>query len=82
MKPIIGGPDHNSPQVARAECGGVEMSKVKPIPYSAPVGPTNQMRQGPGLGGDNHRVGTQGTHEHMTGSPGIGGSRSPKGSQR
>lgn len=46
---------------------------AKPIPYSTPQGPSEQMRQGPGLGGDNHDCGEEGTSEHMTGSPGIGG---------
>ena len=42
-------------------CGGVEMAEVKPIPYSPPVGPTNQMRRAPGLGGTNiGKAGTQG----------------------
>lgn len=31
----------------------------KDLPYSPPVGPSGQMRQGPGLGGTNH--GTSGT---------------------
>lgn len=82
MKPIIGGPDHINPQKPRAECGGVEMSKVKPIPYSTPQGPTNQFHRGPGLGGDNHGNGMHGTGEHMTGSPGIGGRNRGVGGQR
>lgn len=46
---------------SRAECGGVKMEYVKPIPYSPPRGPTEQMRQRPGLGGTNHgNSGTQG----------------------
>lgn len=61
MKPIIGGPDHNSPQVPRATNGG--QMPVKPIPYSKPQGPSGQMRDGPGLGGDNcGQCGTQGQH--------------------
>lgn len=59
MKPIIGGPDHNSPQKPRASCGGVEMKDVKPLPYSPPVGPTEHMRRGPGLGGEVHPKGSQ-----------------------
>lgn len=35
----------------------------KPLPYSPPQGPKDQMRQGPGLGGDNKgSSGTQGRH--------------------
>lgn len=61
MKPIIGGPDHDSPQVPRASNGG-QMS-VKPIPYSPPKGPSGQMQEGPGIHGDNHGCcGTQGEH--------------------
>jgi len=45
----------------RARCGGDQTGYVKPLPYSPPKGPTNQMRQGPGLGGTNHgNAGTQG----------------------
>lgn len=59
---------------------------VKPLPYSKPQGPTNQMREAPGLGGYNHgNCGSQGEHSisgRETGSPGIGGSTSKSGSQR
>lgn len=56
---------------------------VSPCSYSPPQGPSGQMRQGPGLGGDNHGNGTNGTHESMKGSPGIGGSNhGNSGSQR
>lgn len=55
---------------------------VKPIPYSTPQGPTNQMHQGPGLGGDNHGCGMDGSSEHMRGQPGIGGTNKGVGSQR
>lgn len=35
----------------------------KDLPYSPPVGPTSQTKQGPGLGGDNcGKSGTQGQH--------------------
>jgi hypothetical protein len=44
----------------RAECGGVEMEDVKPLPYSKPKGPTDQMRARPGLGGEVYPCGTQG----------------------
>lgn len=45
----------------RASNGGQMMPK--PIPYSPPKGPTEQMRQKPGLGGDNcGNKGTQGKH--------------------
>lgn len=58
MKPIIGGPDHNSPQKPRAAEGGV--CEAKPLPYSPPVGPSGQMQQGPGIHGTNHgNAGTQ-----------------------
>ena len=80
-KPIIGGPDTSKPQVARAPSGGV--MSAKPLPYSTPQGPTNQMQQGPGLHGDNHGCGMYGTNEHMRGSPGIGGkNKGNMGSQR
>jgi len=37
---------------------------TKPIPYSPPQGPKDQMREGPGLGGTNHGQsgGQQGRH--------------------
>ena len=48
---------------SRSYCGGVEMKDVKPLPYSPPKGPTEQMRERPGLGGTNHgNAGTQGKH--------------------
>lgn len=60
---------------------------VKPLDYAKPQGPTEQMRQGPGLGGKNlGPCGTQGEHSLRTsesGSPGIGGTNHGKtGSQR
>lgn len=56
---------------------------VKPLPYSPPQGPTELMRSGPGLHGDNHDCGMYGSSEHMRGSPGIGGTnKGNKGSQR
>lgn len=56
---------------------------VKPIPYSTPQGPTNQMRQGPGLGGDNHGNGQKGSHDREVGRPGLGGTNHGNtGSQR
>lgn len=58
MKPIIGGPDTSKPQAPRATSGGVK--EAKPLPYSPPKGPTNQMVKGPGLHGTNHgQCGTQ-----------------------
>ena len=46
-------------QAPRATNGGKQTPK--PIPYSPPKGPTNQMQKGPGLGGTNHgNCGTQG----------------------
>jgi len=52
------GRDSTNPQSPRATCGGVK--EAKPLPYSPPKGPTNQMRQGPGLGGTVHPKGSQG----------------------
>lgn len=53
------GPDSGSG--SRASNGG--KMEVKPIPYSAPKGPTGQMQQGPGLHGDNcGQCGTQGKY--------------------
>jgi hypothetical protein len=46
---------------------------VKALKYSTPQGPSGQSHQGPGLGGDNHDTGQRGSSEHMSGSPGIGG---------
>lgn len=51
MKPIIGGPDTPKPQAPRATSGGAK--EAKPLPYSPPKGPTSQMKQGPGLHGQN-----------------------------
>lgn len=52
------GPDRSAPKPPSI-CGGVK--EAKPLPYSPPVGPKGQMRQGPGLGGTNHGCsGTQG----------------------
>ena len=59
MKPIIGGPDTSKSQAPRATSGGVK--EAKPGSYSPPKGPIGQMRQGPGLHGDNlGSCGTQG----------------------
>lgn len=59
---------------------------VKPLSYSPPKGPTNQMRARPGLGGDNlGKCGTQGSYSspRESGSPGLhGDNRGNKGSQR
>lgn len=60
---------------------------VKPLDYAKPQGPTNQMRQGVGLGGTNYGpCGSQGEYSLRTqtsGSPGIGGTnKGNKGSQR
>lgn len=79
-KPIIGGPDTSKPQAPRATSGGV--TSAKSLPYSTPQGPTNQFHRGPGLGGDNHGCGMDGTSERMRGSPGIGGSNKGVGGQR
>lgn len=76
------GPGHTNPQAGPAECGGIEAKDVKTIRYAEPQGPIGINHKGVGLGGDNHHSGTQGTYEHMTGSPGIGGTRNKSGSQR
>lgn len=58
---------------------------VKSLPYSEPKGPMGQMHKGVGLGGDNlGKCGTQGSYSspRESGSPGIGGSRMSKGSQK
>lgn len=53
------GSDSTQRQAARATNGGQQTPK--PLAYSPPVGPTGQMRQGPGLGGENYGCcGTQG----------------------
>lgn len=52
------GKDSGTGQKARATNGG--QCDPKPIPYSPPKGPTEQMRQKPGLGGEVHPCGTQG----------------------
>lgn len=52
------GKDSGAGQKARATNGG--QCDPKPIPYSPPKGPTEQMRQKPGLGGEVHPCGTQG----------------------
>lgn len=55
------GPDSGQSDAGRATNGGC--CEPKPIRYSPPQGPTGQMRQGPGLGGDNCGTnGTQGKH--------------------
>lgn len=53
------GPESSSG--GRATNGG--QCDPKPIPYSPPKGPTEQMRDRPGLGGTNHGpTGTQGRY--------------------
>jgi hypothetical protein len=55
------GSDSGAGQSARATNGGQQ--QLKPIPYSAPVGPSGQMQEGVGLHGTNHGCcGTQGKH--------------------
>lgn len=56
------GRDSAAAQKARAECGGVRPGEEKPLAYSPPKGPTQQMRARPGLGGNVHMCGTQGKH--------------------
>jgi len=60
---------------------------VKPTRYATPQGPTNQMRQAPGLGGENcGQCGSQGMHSNPStpsGSPGLHGkNEGNRGSQR
>jgi hypothetical protein len=53
------GPD-SKPGAGRASCGGVRPGEEKPLRYDPPKGPTEQMRQRPGLGGTILPCGTQG----------------------
>lgn len=56
------GQDSSQPQQPRAKDGG-ELEPDAQIPYCPPVGPSGQMKQGPGIGGTNHgNCGTQGKH--------------------
>lgn len=57
---------------------------VKPLRYSPPKGPTNQMRCRPGLGGEVNRSGSQGSYGHVatSGSPGLHGKNKGVGSQK
>lgn len=41
-------------------CGGI--TEAKPLSYKPPVGPTSQSQQGPGLHGETHKSGSQGSH--------------------
>jgi hypothetical protein len=56
------GPDSPADQMPRATNGG--KMPVRPIPYSKPMGPANQMHEGPGLAeSTNHGCcGTQGKY--------------------
>lgn len=45
------GKDSRQTQAGRATNGGQQ--NPKSLPYSAPVGPTDQMHEGPGIGGTN-----------------------------
>ena len=47
-----------TPQAPRASSGGV--TEAKEMNYKPPKGPTNIMREGPGLGGTVHPCGSQG----------------------
>ncbi len=51
------GSDRPSYEKPRASSGGTK--EAKPLAYSPPKGPTEQMRQGPGLGGNVHPCGSQ-----------------------
>jgi len=56
---------------------------VKPLPYSPPKGPTNQMRARPGLGGQNHGNAQCPTARGTSGSVGLhGDNKGNDGSQR
>ena len=53
---------------------------VGSIPYSTPQGPSGQMHECPGLGGDNYGNGSQPVcRERESGSPGLGGSNHGQG---
>ena len=68
--------------------GQGQVSKRDVMNYKPPQGPTNiGDKKGPGLHGDNcGNAGSQGyygeTNKQTSGSPGLGGDRHPKGSQR
>jgi len=56
---------------------------VKPLPYSPPQGPTNQMHEGPGLGGQNCGNTQKPMASQTSGSPGLHGrNKGNDGSQR
>lgn len=80
------GPDYNAPQAARASSGGI--ISAKPLPYSAPQGPTNiGDAKSPGLHGDNcGNAGSQGYYgpidKQTSGSPGLHGSNRGMGTNR
>ena len=60
-EPIIGGPNRPNHDKPVATSGGT--TQAKELPYSPPVGPSNQHQSGPGIHGDNHGCcGTQGKH--------------------
>ncbi len=64
-------------------CGGVKPGYERDVHnYRPPTGPTSINNRKVGLGGDNHGTGTQGTYEHMTGSPGLGGKNLGQGVNR
>lgn len=55
------GNDSRQEQKPRASSGGC--TEAKPLSYDKPVGPSGQMKEGPGIGGTNHgQCGTQGKH--------------------
>lgn len=71
---------------SRASNGG-KMPVRDVMNYKPPQGPTNMMRQGPGLGGTNMgNCGTQcktgGYGAKTSGSPGLHGERMPNGGQQ
>ena len=79
------GPDAKKTQVARATSGGI--TKARDVnKYQKPYGPTSIGNRRVGLGGKNYGpCGVQGHHAGPSGergSPGLGGDRKRKGSQR
>jgi hypothetical protein len=86
-KDILGGygPEHHSPQAARAKSGGVKKAGDVHA-YQKPLGPTSiNSPKSPGLHGSVHSSGSQGHHgggESEGGSVGLHGTNQRSGSQR
>jgi len=78
------GPESPQHQKPRASSGGITHARDVHN-YQPPHGPKTIHDHGPGLHGAVHHCGTQGHYDqdHETsGSPGIAGTKHPKGSQR